>query len=227
MSPAPLRPRIAALGGTALASAAAFGAVAVASATRATAHADRHVRKKVALPKRHPARRLAAAVAPVGKWWSYMPIAVAMGTVLLVSSGRRRDRHLRRAHARRRGRGAPAAATVVAAGALATLLAPWFDRALPQPPAPPGRRSRRKPVFPSGHASGPTAVAVTSAYLLSRERVLSPAIAVPAAALLPVVTVAEKLAGQKHWASDVLGGWLAGAAVATGCLAMYELARED
>lgn len=205
-------PRIAALGGVALASAGGFAIVARASATRASAHLDHRVRERARLPKRHPARRASEAVAPLGKWWAYLPIAAGAGSWLVASAHGPRER-------RRRG---GAAATVLAAGLLATALAPLFDELLPQPPAPPGRRNRRKPVFPSGHAFGPTAVAATTAYLAVREGLARPRTAAPAAAVLPLLTVAGKLTGQKHWASDVFGGWLAGGALAAGCLAAYE-----
>ena len=219
-----------ALGGAALASAAGFGAVAYASATRASAKADHRLRRRVALAKDHPVRRATAAIAPLGKWWAYMPLALGVGAWLLGAPGFRRDdaagvrRPRRRPGLRAR---ASSAATVVAAGTIATALSPLFDRLLPQPPAPPGRRDPRKPVFPSGHAFGPTAVAATSAWLLAREGLVRPALAVPVALAFPIATVADRVAGQRHWASDVLGGWLAGAAIAAGCLAAYESARGD
>lgn len=209
-------PRIAVLGGVALASTGAFAGVARASATRAAARVDHRVRERAWLPKRHPVRRASEAVAPLGKWWAYLPIAAGAGSWLVASA--------RGSRVRRRRAGA--AATIVAAGLLAAALAPLFDELLPQPPAPPGRRNRRKPVFPSGHAFGPTAVAATTAYLAAREGLARPRIAAPAAAVLPLLTVAGKLAGQKHWASDVFGGWLAGGALAAGCLAAYEAMRE-
>lgn len=209
-------PRIAVLGGVALASAGGFAGIARASATRAAARVDQRVRERARLPKRHPVRRASEAVAPLGKWWAYLPIAAGAGTWLVASA--------RGSRVRRRRAGA--AATILAAGLLATALAPLFDELLPQPPAPPGRRNRRKPVFPSGHAFGPAAVATTTAYLAAREGLARPRIAAPAAAMLPMLTVAGKLAGQKHWASDVFGGWLAGGALAAGCLAAYEALRE-
>ena len=219
------------LGATAAISAAGFGAVAWASATRASATADRRVRGRAALPKTHPVRRATAAVAPLGKWWAYMPIALGIGAWLLVSRDfRRGERDVTTLRPRRRPRIAerlPAAVTVVGAGALAAALSPVFDKVLPQPPVPPGRRNRRKPVFPSGHAFGPTALAATSAWVLAREGLLPPSAAIPVSLAFPLTTVAEKLAGQKHWASDVVGGWLAGAAIAAGCLAAYESTRED
>lgn len=43
--------------------------------------------------------------------------------------------------------------------------------------------------------------------------------------MVPVVTASGKLLGQKHWASDVLGGYLGGTAVAAAWLSAYEAVR--
>lgn len=219
------------LGGTALASAAGFGVVAYASATRASAKADHKVQRRAALPEAHPVRRAAEAIAPLGKWWAYMPLAMGVGAWLLAAPGFRRTSGGggKRRPRRRPGLAmrAPGAATVLVAGTIATALSPLFDVLLPQPPAPPGRRTINHPVFPSGHALGPAAVAATSAYVLAREGLVRPAIGVPVALALPLATVAERVVGKRHWASDVVGGWLAGAAIAAGCLVAYESTRED
>jgi hypothetical protein len=50
--------------------------------------------------------------------------------------------------------------------------------------------------------------------VLAREGLLHAGIGVPAAFALPLVTAGGKLAGQKHWASDVVGGYLGALAVA-------------
>ena len=112
------------------------------------------------------------------------------------------------------------AAALVAAG-----LGPAFDRWLPRPPTPPGHRDPHNPAFPSGHTLGPGAVALTSAYAMAREGRASPAVLVPIALTLPLVTVADRLMEQKHWASDVAGGYLGAGAVAAACLAGYEVAH--
>jgi membrane-associated phospholipid phosphatase len=118
---------------------------------------------------------------------------------------------------------------VLLAGTVATALNPAFDRWLPQPPAPPGHRSRRKPVFPSGHAFGPGAVGLTTAYVLAREGLARPGTALATALAVPLATAGGRVLVEKHWASDVLGGYLGGIAVAAACLAAYEAAggRDD
>src|SRR5438132_72165 len=76
---------------------------------------------------------------------------------------------------------AAGAEAILFAGLGAALLSQVFDRVLPQPPAPPGHKHKRKPVFPSGHAFGPSSVGWTTAYVFSREgRIQAGWAAVPA-----------------------------------------------
>jgi membrane-associated phospholipid phosphatase len=210
--------RAVALGAAAAVAAAGFGVLAAAVARRDTAHADHAVRKRAAPRRGHPARKAAEALKPAGKWWTYIPSALGASLYVLRAAappGEERPR------SRRTGAGA-----VLLAGVVATALNPAFDRFLPQPPAPPGHRSRRKPVFPSGHAFGPTAVGLASAYVLARERIARPGIVFPAALAIPAVTAGARMMQEKHWASDVLGGYLGGFAVAAACVAAYEAAGE-
>ena len=243
MTPSLARPRLAparrrsrerarALGGTAAVATAAFGAMAVAVARRDTAHADRRLRDRVTASRGHPARRVAHAVAAPGKWWAYLPAAVGVAAYVLHANDRSSRglaggaralvRRLtgetrRRERSRRAGAGA-----VVLASALAAVLGPVFDRVLPQPPAPPGHPSSRDPVFPSGHAFGPTAMALTSAYVLGRESFGRSGVALPVALAYPLLSGGGKIVEDRHWTSDVVGGWLAGLALSAACLAAYE-----
>ena len=211
--------RALALGAVAAAAAAGFGALAAAVARRDTAAVDHRVRKRAAAPARHPARRVAGAISPAGKWWTYIPTALA-GAAWVLSAPHERERGGRRS--RRAGAGA-----VLLAGTVAPALNPAFDRLLTQPPAPPGHRSRRKPVFPSGHAFGPGAVALSTAYVAAREGIARPGVTLPAAVAVPLVLSGGRVLEEKHWASDVLGGCLGGVAVAAACLAAYEAVRGE
>jgi membrane-associated phospholipid phosphatase len=157
-------------------------------------------------------RRALAAPMPLGKWWAFVPAAVAVAGVIV----------------RARGMGPRAVAgagAVVGAALAAAALAPAFDRWLPQPPAPPGHPSPRDPVFPSGHTFGPGTVALTAAYVLAREELAPAAVALPAAFVVPLLTAGGKLAEQKHWASDVVGGYLGAVTVAATAAAAYERVR--
>jgi undecaprenyl-diphosphatase len=81
------------------------------------------------------------------------------------------------------------------------------------------------PVFPSGHAFRVTAVALVAAYVVVRERLGAAGRIWPLAAALPATVGVSRLVREKHLASDVLGGWLAGAALATVAAGAYEVAR--
>jgi membrane-associated phospholipid phosphatase len=207
--------RVLALGVVAAAAAAGFGVLAAAVARRDTAAADEALRRHTAAPRGHPARRAAEVAAPVGKWWTYVPAALGASAYLLTAPG---------AEGRPRMAGVGA---VMLTGIAATGLNPAFDRWLPQPPAPPGHRSRGKPVFPSGHAFGPGAVALATAYVMARERLARPGVALPVALMVPLATAGGRVLQEKHWASDVLGGYLGGLALAAACLTAYEASRED
>ncbi|HEU4537107.1 MAG TPA: phosphatase PAP2 family protein, partial [Polyangiaceae bacterium] len=71
----------------------------------------------------------------------------------------------------------------------------------------------------------PTAAVITGAYVLVREGVASPWVAVPVA-LAWAGTALGRLVLDRHWVSDSLGGYLAGVALGTACAGAYELARD-
>ena len=51
-----------------------------------------------------------------------------------------------------------------------------------------------------------------------------PAVAFPVALMVPLVSAGGRMIEEKHWASDVLGGYLGGTAVAAACASAYEAA---
>jgi membrane-associated phospholipid phosphatase len=83
-------------------------------------------------------------------------------------------------------------------------------------------RGKTEPAFPSGHTADATAVLATGAYLLVREDLAPPTIVAPVVAVLALGVGASRVALGWHWTSDVVGGWLTGVAVASGCAIVYE-----
>lgn len=79
--------------------------------------------------------------------------------------------------------------------------------------------------FPSGHATGTMAVAVTLAYVLGRERILPLRPALAAAAGFSFLVGCSRIYLDVHWATDVIGGWAMGLAVASAGAAVYERLR--
>lgn len=213
-----MKPRVVALGATSVVAMAAFGTLAIAVAKRKTSAIDRALHPRLKTRRRSAARRAADPLALVGKWWVYLPLAGAAAMYLMERQAR---------HPGRWKSAVSGAESVLLSGLAASVLGQVFDRFLPQPPAPPGHRKKRKPVFPSGHAFGPSAVAWTTAYVFHREGQLHSVAALLPAVAYPSLMVSTRLVDEKHWASDALGGFLAGAAVSAGCAALYEARRSD
>ena len=199
---------------------AAFAAMAVATAKRKTVRTDNRLHAKMRRTVKKSAREKARAAAPAidkaGKWWAYTPIAIASAGAVLAASPSARKR--------RRGRRV-GAATLLVAPVVAKAASEAMDRWLPQPRV--GRRNRPTghPVFPSGHGLGVATVALTTGYVAVREDLVSPGIAAPAAGAAPIVIGLGRLVRERHLASDTVGGWLAGTALAAALAGAYELAR--
>ena len=214
------RDRAAVLFGASALTGVAFVAMAAASAKRATVTADNRIHDRMRRKMKGRASRAAKAGAPVvdkgGKWWIYTPIALACAAAVMAAP--------RRTRRGRRGRSAGAAA-ILMVPALATVMSKGFDRWLPQPRVGRRRRPVDHPVFPSGHGFRAAAVALLTGYVITREGIAVPSIALPVAGAAPVVVGLGRLVREKHLASDTVGGWLAGTAVAAMLAGSYELTR--
>lgn len=79
---------------------------------------------------------------------------------------------------------------------------------------------RRTDSYPSGHTAGVTAVALTTAYVLARQNLISTQRAVAIAAGAPAIMGVYRVLDDEHWTTDVFGGWLLGGAVALACNAI-------
>ncbi len=88
-------------------------------------------------------------------------------------------------------------------------------------------RGKTEPAYPSGHTADSTAVLATGAYILVREGLAEPGVVPPIAATLALGVGASRVALGWHWSSDVVGGWLTGIAVASGCALVYERLRDE
>ena len=194
--------------------------MAAASAKQATVPADNRIHDRMRRKMKGPTSNAVKTTAPVvdkgGKWWIYTPVALACAVAVLAAP--------RRTRRGRRGRRA-GAASILLVPALATAMSKGFDRWLPQPRV--GRRHRPvdHPVFPGGHGFRSAAVALTTGYVVAREGIAHPAVALPLAGVAPVVVGLGRLVREKHLASDTIGGWVAGAAVAAALAGTYELTR--
>jgi membrane-associated phospholipid phosphatase len=210
--------RVTMFGAVAGGAALGFALLAVASAGRKTSRVDRAVEKRAHVSRTRKAGRAARRVGPLVKTYTTVPVAVAAAAYVLT-----RAREGPSVTSRSREAGALA---IVASALLTGLAEPAFDHLLPQPPVP-GGRTRRQPVFPSGHTFKPTALALACAHVLSREGLAPRLPAFGVAVALPLASGVAKLVARKHWLSDVAGGVMAGVAIGSACCAAYELARGD
>lgn len=83
----------------------------------------------------------------------------------------------------------------------------------------PGVR-KRIDSYPSGHTTGATSLAVTSALVLRRHRVLSKTATLAIGIGAPLAMGAYRVIDDEHWTTDVIGGWLLGSSIALVCDAL-------
>ncbi|HEY6830426.1 MAG TPA: phosphatase PAP2 family protein [Gemmatimonadaceae bacterium] len=159
---------------------------------------DRRIRRAAQAPALQPVRSVMRPLFPIGLPGGYITIAY-----LLARSLRRRRRS-----------GGPAIVTSAWAGWLVhRAIKLVYQRERPR------RRGRRRRTesYPSGHTTGATALSVTAARVLSREGLISHNASLALGAVPPAVMGIYRVLADDHWATDVLGGWLTGAAIGLAC----------
>lgn len=196
--------------GAGLGGAAAFAGLARAVRTRRADALDDTVRGQFprARSRRAVATRAVQTLGYSGKWWVHGPIAAAAATQLW-----------------RTGHPRAGAAIALASGA-GVAASKAFEAMMFGVRQPAGHPEPDGKSFPSGHSLELAALALTAGYVVVRERLAPAAIAVPLALAVPVASGAGRLYLDRHWGSDVIGGWMAGLALASWCAAAYELVPE-
>jgi undecaprenyl-diphosphatase len=194
------------LSAVSVATAAAFAVLAKKNLRPRTILGD--IRMRARLPRY--GRKTRKAVIPfgyLGKELGLMPIAGIASAKLLMDG-------------RKQGAIAIAAATLTSIAASHV-----FDRVLQQRTPPPGRKAPADPHFPSGHALHSTAVLGIGAWVLTREGIAGKKAAIAGAAALAAALGFDRLVQDRHWTTDVVGGWLAAISIASLAAAGYELSR--
>ena len=175
-------------------------------ARRRTEHVDKEARAELQAARAPEGDAAAQASGPLGKEYLHFPVAIGLAFAL-----------------RHQGVGWRAAVPVLAS-AVSELLNRIVTHTLHIRVVPPGHpeHRNRKPSFPSGHAMETTAVALASAYVLTREEIVPAAPAFATATLLAAASAVGRLYLDRHWVSDAIGGSLLGISVAAASAAAYE-----
>lgn len=159
---------------------------------------DRRARRVARSRRGRALDRMLSPLFPIGLPGGYITIAYATAHAL---------------H-RREKRGGPAIVTSAWVGWLVHRAAKLvYARERPRRP----RVKRRWDSYPSGHTTGATALSLTTAYVLHRRGLISLPRAATLGTLPPIVMGAYRVISEEHWATDVVGGWLLGGAIAFAC----------
>ncbi len=189
--------------GTAVTSALAFGALTELVRRKKISAIDQRARKKILEFSPGVARFVGKLGSPLGKWYGHAPLAFVAARKLVAAQ-------------RTAG-----ALTVAGTSIAAALLSKPIDRLIAKRRPPPGNEPTKQS-YPSGHAFESSAVVVSAGYVLTRERLVEPWALVPFG-LASLVAGGGRLALDRHWLSDLVGGYLAGIALGAAAAGTYEL----
>jgi membrane-associated phospholipid phosphatase len=153
--------------------------------------------------------RTAYYIGFLGKEYSVLPAAAALALYLLQDDKR------------------AAAAAVMSATAIGAAASHIFDATLPQKTPPPGRRAPFDPHFPSGHALHSASFLTIAGWVLGREGLAHRKVIMAGAGALAASLGIDRLIQDRHWTSDVVGGWLAAIGIAAFTAAAYEHLRSE
>jgi len=180
----------------------ALGYVATHSHAAYTAdHRTRREMRRRSTPRRD---RIARSISLIGEPSVQVPLSVLAGVLV---SRQRGSRISDPANA------APTAAVLAAIGAHHAIKA-MFPRKRPLSARLSGKT---EPSYPSGHAATMTALCATTAMLATRSPRSTPALrrtVVTTAVAAPALVGLARVYSGRHWASDVVGGWTLGLAIA-------------
>jgi undecaprenyl-diphosphatase len=199
-------------GVVALGAAAVFALIARRVATGAAQPGDRAVRDAV---QSHRSAALDVAVKPVTLL--SLPVLVVTGTAALVW------------HLHQTGRRAAAVAigvTPLIAGTAGQAFTTFLHQRNPPDSRDAPYGEVTEPSFPSGHTTGVTAEAIAIGFVMANEGLAPPELL---AALLawPLLVGTTRVYRDRHWMSDILGGWAAGVSVAALGVAVYGSLADD
>ena len=187
-------------------SSAAFSALAAKTVKPRTIFHDLRLRRMIPARGRKTSRA-AYYVGFPGKEYSVLTAAAALATYLVRENKK------------------AGAVAVLSATAIGTAASRIFDVTMPQKTPPPGRRAPLDPHFPSGHALHSATFLAIAAWVLGREGIADKGTITVGAAALAASLGIDRLIQDRHWTTDVVGGWLAAIGIASFTAAAYEQLR--